>query len=106
MTDAAEPTIDSVLDAAMAAGEKTVTLSTALLLSLYQDAAEGVLLATAVRDNWEQGNLAAAVGAVDEWASEMVATYPDMEPSEADDEDEEDEEPTHVSETVGANTVC
>ncbi|USN14373.1 hypothetical protein KABACHOK_05600 [Brevundimonas phage vB_BpoS-Kabachok] len=107
MTDAAEPTIDTILDAAMNAGEKTVTLSTALLLALYQDAAEGVMLATAVRDNWEQGNLAAAVGAVDEWASEMVATYPDMEPSGADDaEDDEDEEPTHVSETVGANTVC
>ncbi|UTC28652.1 hypothetical protein MARCHEWKA_01390 [Brevundimonas phage vB_BpoS-Marchewka] len=105
MTDAAEPTIDSVLDAAMAAGEKTVTLSTALLLSLYQDAAEGVLLAQGVVDNWASGDLAGAVNALEGWTEDMGATYDDMA-SEVAAEADDDEEPTHVSETVGANTVC
>ncbi|UTC29098.1 hypothetical protein BAMBUS_00150 [Brevundimonas phage vB_BpoS-Bambus] len=104
MTDAAEPTIDSVLDAAMAAGEKTVTLSTALLLSLYQDAAEGVMLAQGVVENWSGGDLAGAVNALEGWVEGMAADYDDMDPTAA--EADDGEEPTLVSETVGANTVC
>ena len=105
MTDTTtEPTIDSVLDAAMNAGEKTVTLPTALLLKLYQDAAEGVLLAEGVITNWSGGDLAGAVNALEEWVEGMGGEYADMSSEGA--EDDEGDEPTHVSETVGADTSC
>lgn len=88
MTDAtAKKTLDDYLDAAMEAGEKMVTLPTALLLALWSDASGGVAGAREVVANWSRGDLANAVNNLEEWADAMVETYPDMEPS-----DEEDDE--------------